>query len=83
MARYQVDNCVADIMKRAGVDDNTAMEIMQSAMNESERIKAELGVDMADVRLDMIAQGFGEAAHEAAIKDKKRLLKNINFHQPV
>ncbi|XXJ19847.1 hypothetical protein ACR42D_09950 [Desulfovibrio caledoniensis] len=77
MPRYQVDNCVADIMARAGVDDNTAMDIMQSMLDQRERLKAELGVDRADVELEHIAQGFGEAAHESAIRDHRQLLKNI------
>lgn len=77
MARYQVDNCVADIMKRAGVDDNTALDIMQSMLDQRERISAEIGLDRANIELEHIAQGFGEAAHESAIKDKAKLLKNI------
>lgn len=77
MARYQVDNCVADIMSRAGVDDNTAMDIMQSMIDQQDRIGAELGLDRANIELQHIAQGFGEAAHEAAIRDKAKLFKNI------
>ncbi|NDV19214.1 hypothetical protein GO013_07250 [Pseudodesulfovibrio sp. JC047] len=77
MARYQVDNCVQDIMNRAGVDDNTAMDIMQAMMDQKERISAEMKLDSADIDLNMIAQGFGETANSAAIREKQQLLKNI------
>lgn len=77
MARYQVDNCVQDIMTRAGVDDNTAMDIMQVMMDQKERISAEMKLDSADIDLNLIAHGFGETAHVAAIKEKQRLHRNI------
>ncbi|BCS87326.1 hypothetical protein [Pseudodesulfovibrio sediminis] len=77
MARYQVDNCVQDIMNRAGVDDNTAVEIMQSMLDQKERIGAEMEIDAIDVEMNLIAHGFGEVAHEAAMKEKQQLLRNI------
>ncbi|MBI9078297.1 MAG: hypothetical protein JEY79_00995 [Pseudodesulfovibrio sp.] len=75
--RYHVDNCVQDIMDHAGVNDSEAMDIMQSMLDQKDRVSAEMGLDRANIELEHIAQGFGEVAHEAAIKDKAKLLKNI------
>ncbi|WP_285907655.1 hypothetical protein [Pseudodesulfovibrio pelocollis] len=77
MARIQVDNCIADIMHRAGVDNNTAMEIMQTMLEHKDRIEAEIGLDRIEIDLEIIARGFGETAHASAIQDKAKLLKNI------
>jgi hypothetical protein len=74
---HQVDNCIADIMKRANVDDSTAMDIMQQMLQEKDRLLASTNLDRIELRLEHIAQHNGSTIEEMAAKHQRQTYRNI------